>query len=516
MTAGTRLMLGAAIVAATGLGAPLSARTVTPGEERAAAIFDEVAGNEARLRVFLQAMPKGGDLHNHLSGAVYAEDFLARAAALGLCFDEASQAIAEPPCAPGTEIAGTASADPFRYAEMVDALSTRAWRQGVGANDATGHRRFFGSFDRFGVVASEMRGESLALARRYAAADHVLYLELFHSEPAVIETALAAPGGDLAPEDFAGAFAEIRPTLPALMEQASKELDADEATARQELGCDTDMADAGCEVAVRYNGFALRGFSPLTVFRTLAHGFAFAAHDPRVLGMSIVAPEDDPVALADYDLHMRMFRFLSEQFPTVKINPHAGELAPGLVPPTELRDHIAKAIAIAGAQRIGHGVDIAQEDNAAETLARMARDGIAVEINLTSNDVILGVSGARHPIELYRAAGVPIVLSTDDEGVLRSDLTGEYLRAATEHGLGYRALKDIARASLEYSFLPGDSLWGDGGIGGETVCSPFSTADAEPMQACRNLIAGSEKASEQWRLERAFADFESKVATWTF
>jgi hypothetical protein len=40
-----------------------------------------------------------------------------------------------------------------------------------------------------------------------------------------------------------------------------------------------------------------------------------------------------------------------------------------------------------------------------------------VEINLTSNDQILGVHGAMHPFPAYRAAGVPTVLSTDDEGV---------------------------------------------------------------------------------------------------
>src|SRR5260370_15629779 len=58
-----------------------------------------------------------------------------------------------------------------------------------------------------------------------------------------------------------------------------------------------------------------------------------------------------------------------------------------------------------------------------------------------------------HPLPTYLAAGVPIVLSSDDAGVSRIDLTNEYLRAARDFGLEYRALKAIARNALIYSFL---------------------------------------------------------------
>ena len=60
-----------------------------------------------------------------------------------------------------------------------------------------------------------------------------------------------------------------------------------------------------------------------------------------------------------------------------------------------------------------------------------------VEVNLTSNDVILGIKGADHPLPLYRKYGVPVTLSTDDEGVSRIDLTHEYVRAAMTYPLTY-------------------------------------------------------------------------------
>ena len=55
-----------------------------------------------------------------------------------------------------------------------------------------------------------------------------------------------------------------------------------------------------------------------------------------------------------------------------------------------------------------------------------------VEVNLTSNDVILGIKGTDHPLAAYRAAHVPWALSTDDEGVSRIDLTHEYVKGALE------------------------------------------------------------------------------------
>ena len=50
---------------------------------------------------------------------------------------------------------------------------------------------------------------------------------------------------------------------------------------------------------------------------------------------------------------------------------------------------------------------------------------------------------------------VPVALSTDDEGVARSDITQEYLRAEQTYGFSYTELKHMARDSVEHAFLPG-------------------------------------------------------------
>jgi adenosine deaminase len=161
-------------------------------------------------------------------------------------------------------------------------------------------------------------------------------------------------------------------------------------------------------------------------------------------------------------------------------------------------------VEVAGARRIGHGVDISYEEGAPALLRKMARDRVAVEINLTSNAVILGVKGRDHPLSLYREAGVPVVLSTDDEGVSRTDMTNEYVRAVTEQGLRYGDLKQIVRDGLEYSFLPGASLWQARPGGAKSAACRVAGAPA-----CTAFLAANPKAATQWQLERDLAAFEA-------
>jgi adenosine deaminase len=97
-------------------------------------------------------------------------------------------------------------------------------------------------------------------------------------------------------------------------------------------------------------------------------------------------------------------------------------------------------------------VDILFEKDPYGLMAEMKAKHVAVEICLTSNDGILGVTGNRHPFPVYRKYGAPVELSTDDEGVSRSDLTQEFERAVLSYGLSYADVKQLARNSIEYSF----------------------------------------------------------------
>ena len=112
-------------------------------------------------------------------------------------------------------------------------------------------------------------------------------------------------------------------------------------------------------------------------------------------------PEDGLCLHDDYRLHMQMLDALHGFYPKVHISLHAGELAPGMVPPDGLTFHIRAPVEQGHAERIGHGVDVMYEDRPYDLLQEMAARQVMVEINLTSNDVILGVKGRDHPLPIY-------------------------------------------------------------------------------------------------------------------
>lgn len=496
-------------IAATLTGSVARADDMSAASREAAVsvLFDQAAQSSTALRLFLREMPKGGDLHNHLGGNIYAEDMLRWAAADGLCAD--GLRLVAPPCAADHAIADIIAHQPDVYAALVDGLSTRGWQAGVGRDAVSGHDQFFATFGRFGLAENGHTADALVLSRRAAAGDRLSYLELDFNPAAIGEYVEATPDVPLDAAGLAARYAQELPGVAAVVAASSAEIAADEAKVARVLGCGGAQAEPGCAVGVHYLAYGLRALPPAAVFRQLLLGFALAQADPRFVGVNIVQPEDWAVPLRDYDLHMAMFHFLEGRYPGVHRSLHAGELALGLVPPQDLRDHIAKAIATGGAQRIGHGTDIAGEEDAALTMKAMARMGIAVEINLSSNAVILGVKGTDHPLALYRRFGVPFVLSSDDAGVLRSDMTQEYVRAAREQGLRYADLKAAARAALEYSFMPGRSLWAAHRLGTACDACARSLVDAE----CQRFVRGSEKAMAQVSLEQQLAVFENgKIA----
>ncbi len=421
--------------------------------------------DQAALRAFLQAFPKGADLHSHLSGAVYAESYVRWAADLPLCIELATLAFVDAAVnSPGTcrdpvgqRPASQALNDPILYRDVIDAFSTRHWQAGRGS----GHDRFFDAFSKFeGVLRTGrdgspvLTGRAVAEVAYRAALQNVQYLELMVSFDSLVDVSTEGMAWD-SDRDFQVLRERLLASaLQGRVAARRQWLDAVDAERRAALGCGTPTARPGCDLPVRFIAYALRGLAPSQVFAQATFAFEMAAADGRVAGVNLVMPEDWHVPMRDYELHMRMFRFLRTAYPGVNVALHAGELVLGLVPPETLGRHVRQAVEIGGAQRIGHGTDVMHDVDPARLLQEMARRRIAVEISLSSSDVILGVRGTRHPLRQYLRAGVPVVVATDDEGVARSDLTNEYQRAVEEHGLSYGELKGISRNSIEYSFLP--------------------------------------------------------------
>lgn len=484
-------------------------------EARAARAFDDARkSGPLALRAFLYRMPKGADLHNHLSGAIYAESWIRVAGEDHLCVDRQTLSFDKSDigaCKPGEVPASEVPLDQHLYDRLIDAFSMRTF---VPKTAESGHDHFFGTFDRFGGTSKDHMGEWLDEVATRAAAQNEQYLELMDTPDFKQAAALAARVGFTA--DFVQYRQQlldggIRDSIPAI--RAS--LDKAEVDRKRREHCGEATAQAACKVEIRFIYQILRGLPPPVVFAQVVLGFESAAADPRFVGMNFVQPEDGYIAMRDYRLHMRMLDALRQFYPGVHISLHAGELAAGMVPPEGLSFHIRAAMEEGHAERIGHGADVMYEDRPYELLKEMAAKHIMVEINLTSNDVILNVKGNDHPFMLYRKYGVPVALSTDDEGVSRIDLTHEYVRVAETYPLSYGDLKDIARTSLEHAFLPGASLWQTTTPErlDKLVAVCIGQLDRKtPGEECARFIARSEKAQQQWELERRFREFEESFA----
>lgn len=487
-----------------------SASRMRSGEERASRALDIARGNPLALRAFLAGMPKGAELHYHLEGGVYAESWIRAGVEDHLCVNLASMAFvkeASAMCKVGEVPAAKTNQDQHLYDQLVDAFSMRGF---VPMPGVTGHDHFFDSFDKFDAADPPHTGEWLDEIATRAAAQNEQYLELLVTPDFSHTAKIAHELGWQANRSF-GDFRDqlIAHGLRDDVAVARAYLDKGESVRRQREHCGEANPAPACAVEIRYIYQVLRAFPPEQVFAQTLLGFEAASADPRFLAINYVQPEDDHTAMSDYDLHMKIIRFLRDLYPGVHISLHAGELAPGLVPPDGLCCHIREAVEVAHAERIGHGVDVMYEDRPYELLREMAARHVMVEINLTSNDVILGVTGYDHPFPIYRRYGVPVALSTDDEGVSRIDLTHEYVRAVETYGLTYADLKKLVRTSIEHTFLPGASLWRDPDRFREMAADCAPDATGETSSACADILKSSEKARQEWELERRFAAFEA-------
>ncbi len=465
-------VLLAPVLAATALAAsaaatvPVPAATPSPSPARnlqaTRAYYQQVVSTPSRaseLELLMAMLPKGGDLHHHYSGAIYAETYLDWAGRLGYCVHRASLRIdtAQPP-------APSPAGDECLTAQQVrdDEPTWRGLLMRWSDKDFANHphdtpppdQQFFDTFGYFGAASGWSPHDGLLQLKRRAQDENVQYLETMMNGAARAPVPAGAGAAlDALPPDApdAAVDATLAPLYARLL--ADTALQQGVRDYRQALSEAAQGVD-DATFTLRFIAYVNRGNAPSQVFANLVAAFLAAQDNPLVVGVNIVAPENGVVAMRDYALHMRMFHFLKARHPATHLSLHAGELALGMVPPEGLRDHIAQAVRVAGAERIGHGVDIAQERGAPGLLAEMRGRGVAVEVNLASNEFILGVAGDAHPVQLYRRQGVPVVISTDDAGVSRSTLGHEYLLFASRYRPAYDDLKRIVADSLRHAFLP--------------------------------------------------------------
>lgn len=468
--------------------------------------FDLIKSNPIELRIFLNDMPKGADLHYHLSGGPYPETMLQIAAKNDYCLDSKTYSISKNSAICRGVSTKNILTQPELYAKVI-----RSWSmKDFVAGDESSHDHFFNTFLKFTPLVFDHRAELIANVVSKASQQHVHYLELM----ILADNGQSTRFGTLIKDKHS--LSQKRTTLLAdkdfqkNIHDTVVEANDIQNKAQYILKCKTNKSDA-CQVQTNFLYYTLREQPFDNFFAQTVNAFEAVTKSQLssgpLVGINLVQPEDGIISLRDYKKQMHAYQFLHSLYPRVNIALHAGELTPELVAPDDLSYHIHDAFKKGHAQRIGHGVDIVFEQNAQQLVEQMAQAGVAVELNLISNQRILNVKGKQHPLQYYLAHHVPIVLSTDDEGILRTDLTSQYMEAVLEHQVEYQALKNMSRNGLTYSFIKGKSIWSDAEKGVfVNECKQFDSPQ------CQLFMSQNPKAFMQKDLELQFDIFEKKYS----
>ncbi|WP_163410900.1 amidohydrolase family protein [Flavobacterium ajazii] len=421
--------------------------------------LEKIRSNEAALTAFFQQMPKGGDLHHHFSGSIYAEPLLNRVIAEDFYLNLETMEVSKTKPAKGNWETFSSLKNqgklPFYKQQVMQTWSAKDFNGvSVPSDDL-----FFDSFQKFSPAIEGHFAEGLTELKNRALSENVSY----------IETQLSTIPCDMKVDDLNDFNVKLRQaasqkdekTVLKLLDDLYKSIQQRDAKKYAEdfnsnfiAKLHKDLKIDDDRFTMRYQNFVLRFMEPVDLFKNLTIAFISANESKLLAGVNIVSPEDGETSMKDYWLHMVMFKYCHSRFPDVKYTLHAGELTLGLVQPEDLTWHINSAIHMAGANRIGHGVDIAYEANSYDLLRYMSKNNIPIEINLASNEFILKVKEGRHPFTLYKEFNVPIVISTDDAGILRTNMTEQYVLLAKRYpDVSYETIKKYVYNSINYSFI---------------------------------------------------------------
>lgn len=452
--------------------------------------WDRIVQDSQSLEQILIEMPKGGDLHCHASGAISTEHLLKIAQKHHFCIDKnltLSKSLGHDKCNSGEPI-NQFIHQPQHRQEIIRAWSMEDFKPGT---DEDSKLHFFNTFGKFGALVNEHWPEIIADVRHTAMEQHIQYLELMlsmHGQKPKLEHRIRyhemsklMQRNDI--KTHIQHNIEYFTQLKSMVNNYSSKAD-------KEVGLSWILEIKRNQA---FEQFALDAYEV----------FSIANQVSDIVAINMVQPEFGEFANQDYALQMKWLGQLHHDFPNVNVVLHAGEV-PHAMALKQSKGHIAQALANAKPLRIGHGTMILAEPEAKESLAKMKQEKIAVEINLTSNDEILGITGKHHPLNTYLDAKVPVVISSDDPGISRNTLSHEYYRAVSEHHLSLADLLQVNRNSVSYSMLQGASIW-------QNPENLKLVADCKELNSssCLAFIAKNPKAKQGWLLEQKMLHFFS-------
>jgi adenosine deaminase len=410
--------------------------------------LESIRKNPEDLLNFFKKMPKGADIHHHALGALRPADILKKAVEHGYWIDTSEGWIYS------NEQVSAIPAAQFQLDPRAEQFCQNKWTVCGFDGEGDAGKYFFDVFFKISPVFIGYEPFWLNKILEEATSESILYIET------LIECTTVSIKIHGIAEKYEGSLdenssdADFREFLEYLSQNGLDELKK-EAIAL----CDSWIALISNQTTLlKFQLYTVRNLTPKSVLGQMILSYAAAANADNIVGVNLVAPEFDEFSLRYYSMHMRACKWLSKLYPSVNLALHAGELSDKLVEEKNLKFHIFEAISVAGAKRIGHGVDLMTEPNRNYILDLMSEKPVPIEILPESNRFILGVFGEEHPFESYHRSKVPVVVASDDPGVLDSDLATQYQKLALAYPyLCYDDFKEFAFNSIRHSFLTKES-----------------------------------------------------------
>ena len=387
---------------------------------------------DTELHEFLHAMPKGGDLHQHLTGSIFPKwwwELALRGDAHGVeyfaktqindCPRVDSAAIRLAPygllyqtiARHRLEALSDCEQSEFQPLRALSESQQVAWMDGIWLDKPSeGREAFFEThWQRLGDLTGNpwIIAEALVLHMQAFSAEGLIYLE-----PQVTLMGYRDDQGKVVPPEVVAGV--IRERLSRRDVQA-------------------------LDLTVRFQQAILR-FLPNAESQIEA-AYRIVSKEPEWVGINLVGREDDE--RGQPKRFLETFRAMRRTYPDVRLSIHAGE--------SEVANHNIRDTLSLGADRIGHGLNLLSD---LDTFRSMRHGPYLVEINLISNLLLEYVeSFERHPFPELLRTGVPVALSTDDRGMWDSSMTDEYFVAVKNFQLNWAEIKTLSENSLRYAFV---------------------------------------------------------------
>jgi adenosine deaminase len=425
-------------------------------------VFEVIRKDSTLLRRFTRLLPKGGDVHHHFDGSLYAENILQSAIQQNLWFNLSTHTVLiESDGKTETKKLQEWIKDP-QWSNIEQETLTWWSAKNFPINHYPSDKLFFESFLKFGQAIPGYTNSGLLEIRNRAIEENIGYIETqFESCPKNwFNPELESMRKELSLNYENNQWEELKILFQKMEEYLEKESSSkkvQEYCQNLQKRHDSLQIDSK-KFHLRYMAYVLRTLPAELIFQEMKWAFEVAHSSTLIVGVNLVGPEHHETALNDYLLHLFMLQYFHSKFPEVKIALHAGELTKELARPEFLENHIRLAVKN-GASRIGHGIDILTELDSIRTMNDMKQKQIALEVNLTSNEFILGIQGNQHPIHRYIQAGVPILIGSDDAGILRTSISDQYFLLIQRYPwITYRDLKMMIYNHVTYSFWEDSKL----------------------------------------------------------